>query len=322
MSVNGLITPVAGNRVTSDVIGAPTLWLSPEDGPNVDIAGIAVPFLSDPTDQNGPSYAVDSRTPAGSIADLCVFVNAGGLAQPVLIPWVSGSPGVAYASYYGAPHNAASVIGLTDAGGTQLLAPYAARRIGGVFFDQQGKLTCHTSFGQNRMWSIWNEAPERQRRIKLEAGSTAENQYVTNMPTYPGWNVPGGVPNPGWAPLNLDPNNSLTVFRGRAGEKTPLRYKQVGRVQAASAGGAELYSSIGWGASNVPPVGCHWGQWNVECLSPTSPLAEGHTEYSEYDAPANFQGAQVAYMLAAQQGFGGGMWMGEHESRMTAEWDG
>jgi hypothetical protein len=212
----GRLTLVSGSPVvTSDQASKTAVYYTP-------FVGNLVPIYNGttmlPTEFSELTLTLVSQHAANTIYDVFVFSNSGVVTIVTGPAWSVSSAGG------GDRGSGASTTQLTRIKGllvnavqmtarngstTYTVAANVATYVGSILIDgTAGQVSCHTAYGQSRVWGVWN-AYNRQ-PVYLKAGdSTASWSYTTN----------------GYRSANNNNANSVTTLVGLTEEAVEFRYQ-------------------------------------------------------------------------------------------------
>ena len=239
----GYLTPTTGVPIiVADAVAATSIWYEPLYGflfPFITSAGIYMRTITAlELALNNPSHA------ANSLYDIYIFDDAGTLRIVSSPAWSNSGAGV---SARGTGAGTAELVRhatglLTNAvqqtvrnGANTFTMPVQTGTYLGTFLTAAaGTVTCHRSWGQSRLWGIWNNF--NRQPLFLKAGdSTASWNYQTNT----------------IRPSNNAAANSLTVLAGLAEEWFNLEFgQQIGAGPNASSV-VTVFNGIGWNSTTV-----------------------------------------------------------------------
>lgn len=215
----GRLTPTSGVPVIStSVIGGTAVYYTPYNGKYV--------AVYDGSQSNLQGFdeltlTLSASHVLNSIYDVFAFMDSGTLRIGTGPAWTGIAPGSgARGSGAGTSDllrangllvNANAMSAVRNGASTYSVPQFQATYLGSIWIDgTAGQITCHTSYGQNRKWSIWNaynRAP-----IYLKCGDpTSSWAYTTNT----------------LRPANGSASNKLSVFQGLAEENYDLAYSNV-----------------------------------------------------------------------------------------------
>ena len=162
--------------------------------------------------------------------------------------------------------------------------------LGSIFVDSvAGSLTCHTSYGQNRKWAVWNNY--NQVPVYLKGGDPNGS-----------WGYNGAA----WRSSNNNSANNLTVFSGFPQDIYDIKFFQHYTASNAASSGTSGQIGIGLNTNSGPT-----GTSNIGSNFSNNPgnYSVGSPVYAAYTMPPAL-GINTLYSLeftsgTSSQGFGG-----------------
>jgi hypothetical protein len=238
----GYLTPTSGVPIiVADAVAATSIWYEPLYGflfPFITSAGIYMRTITAlELVLNNPSHA------ANSLYDIYIFDDAGTFRIVSSPAWSNSGAGV---SARGTGAGTAELVRhatglLTNAvqqtvrnGANTFTMPVQTGTYLGTFLTAAaGTVTCHRSWGQDRLWGIWNNF--NRQKLYLKAGDSTASWAYTNTTLRQSNNAAG---------------NNLMVLCGLAEELFELTFSQ--HVQNNPAGSANVArNAIGWNSTSV-----------------------------------------------------------------------
>lgn len=255
---------------------------------------------------------------SGGIYDVYKFLNAGVVTLGFSPSWSAGTAGsvtagscargtstggAALAILNGLRVNAVAMT-LNNGATTYNVSANQATYLGSIYVNSTaGQINCHVSYGQSRVWGLWNAY--NRRPLYLKAGDATAS-----------WTISATL-----GPVNGSANNSMTVFSGLPEEVYDFRYGATaitGSVSAATDTGYQ--NGIGYNSTTVAS-----GQSAQNLFNINATTAFRFNLTSEYMAPPSL-GINVITALEHKIGTTGSFTLtgngGEGFSVLTGQWRG
>lgn len=254
----------------------------------------------------------------GGIYDVYKFLNAGVVTLGFSPSWSAGTAGsvtagscargtstggAALAVLNGIRVNAVAMT-LNNGASTFNVSANQATYLGSIYVNSTaGQINCHVSYGQSRVWGLWNAY--NRRPLYLKAGDSTGS-----------WTISATL-----GPVNGSTNNSLTIFSGLPEETYDFRFAATAITGSVSATTDTGYQNgIGYNSTTVAS-----GQSAQNLFNINATTAFRFDLVSEYMAPPAL-GINVITALEHKIGTTGSFTLtgtgAETGNVLTAQWRG